>query len=359
MLPKAAYFHVFNYIDGLGPRRVIALLSYFNNRPQDIWEYYLDAPPNLIPQKSKNLLSEWKRNNNIEQEWSSIFDQSIQTVTILDDDYPQLLKEISTPPPLLYFKGVLPKLQPLITVVGTRTITDYGRQVVRHLFDSICRQSIGIISGLAFGVDEQAHRIALDNNCYTSAILGSGVDRITPYQQEPLGKEIIAQGGGIISEFRPGSKVSHGNFPRRNRLLAGISPLTIIIEAASRSGALITAHYALDFNREVASIPGSIFSPISKGCNNLIKNGAHLITSSEDILNLLPERYKQPALSSRNISLSKKEKLIMSLLTDKPQPLDILANSWEYPSAELISLLSQLEIKGLVVHSLGRGYKKG
>ena len=359
MLPDAAYFHVFNYIDGLGPRRVIALLSYFNNRPQDIWEYYLDAPPNLIPQKSKNLLRKWKRNNNIEQEWSSIFDQSIQTVTILDDDYPQLLKEIPTPPPLLYFKGVLPKLQPLITVVGTRTITDYGRQVVRHLLDSICRQGIGIISGLAFGIDEQAHRIAVDNNSYTAAILGSGVERITPYQQEPLGKEIIAQGGGIISEFRPGSKISHGNFPRRNRLLAGISPLTIIIEAASRSGALITAHYALDFNREVAAIPGSIFSPISRGCNKLIKQGAHLVASPQDILELLPSLNLGQTDLSQDIKLNEKEKKVLSLLTDKPQPIDVLAINWTDPSSELIALLSQLEIKGLVVDILGRGYKKG
>jgi DNA processing protein len=276
-----------------------------------------------------------------------------------DPEFPSLLKEIKTCPDLLYIKGALPPANmPLITVVGTRRATPYGKRMVEHLLKPLVLRGFGLVSGLAFGIDALAHELALDYGGYTAAILGSGLNRITPQQHEPLARRIIACGGAIISELPPETPIAHkGAFPRRNRLLAGISPMTLVIEAAQKSGAQITAHHAAEYGRDVGAVPGSVFSDVSIGCHSLLKKGAYVITSAEDILeiyHLLIESTYQPALPS----LSAEEQTVWQVLTKEPQPLDMIARQMTYSTAKLLTLMTQLELKGVVTNISGQGYAK-
>lgn len=201
--------------------------------------------------------------------------------------YPAILKEIPTPPALLYYQGNIKALSvPSLAVVGSRQNTPYGTSALHYLLPSVIDKGVTIISGLALGTDTIAHQLAVQNGGPTIAILGGGLDAASfyPAVNRQLGQDIINRGGLLISEFPPLCRPSRFSFPQRNRLIAALSRATLVVEAAQKSGALITADYALDFNREVLAIPGSIFSDRSQGTNQLLKSGARLINTAEDIL---------------------------------------------------------------------------
>lgn len=268
---------------------------------------------------------------------------------------PQLL-EIPQPPKHLYIEGELPNEDTiLLAVVGSRKYTSYGKEACERLIASLAGQNIAIVSGLAIGIDSIAHRAALSAGLKTIAIPGSGLSNsiLYPALNRSLAKQIIEKGGCLLSEFEPDFKATTWSFPQRNRIMAGISKAILIIEAEERSGTLITARMALDYNRDVLAVPGSIFSPSSKGSNWLIKNGATPICDGADILQALGIKNEDATLNTlKNLKLdfeelSENEKLILSSLTE-PLSKDELCEVAEIEIGELNGTLSMLEIKGYV-----------
>ena len=213
------------------------------------------------------------------------------TLTIKDSNYPKLLREISSPPPVLYVNTSRPLEElfknPAIAVVGTREITYYGRTVTQEITRDLVKRGIMIVSGLARGVDICAHTTALESNGLTIAVLGSGLDCVYPAEHQRIAK-IISENGAVISEFPLGTRPNSPNFPRRNRIISGLSLGVVVTQAAERSGTMITASFAADQGREVFAVPGPITSPYSRGTAVLINKGAKLVTNVNDILEELP-----------------------------------------------------------------------
>lgn len=208
-----------------------------------------------------------------------------EKITIQDKNYPPLLKEIHDPPQELYVWGNLkPKEKYPLAVVGTRNVSQYGKQVTTELVTELAKQGLTIISGLALGIDGLAHQSALDTNARTIAVLGSGFYHLYPREHKKLAENIVKSGGAVITEYPPDAKPTQKTFPARNRIIAGLALGVLVIEAPMRSGALITARHALEQNREVFAVPGSIYNKNSDGTNNLIKMGAKPVTNPEDIL---------------------------------------------------------------------------
>lgn len=273
-------------------------------------------------------------------------------------DIPANLLEIPGPPKVLYYQGQLPNFQEniLLAVVGSRKYSSYGREVCEKLITGLSTYPIIIVSGLAIGIDTIAHQSALRANLLTLAIPGSGLDSrvLYPSINRQLANKILDAGGCLMSESEPTDKATIWSFPKRNRLMAGLCQATLIIEAEEKSGTLITARLALDYNREVLAVPGSIFSPSSKGTNRLIEQGATLIMSSEDILKALGfeiEQGKQRELALKDLSLP--EKKIVELLQRENLSRDEIIRQSKLKITEINSLLMILELKGIIKETGG------
>ncbi len=277
---------------------------------------------------------------------------------ILPDEFPPLLKEIPDAPKFLYIEGELP--DPLehtyLAVVGSRKYSRYGEDVCGKLIEGLRGHSIVIVSGLALGIDSIAHEAALEANLKTTAIPGSGLDDavLYPASNKKLAKKILDQGGALLSEFEPNFRATPYAFPQRNRIMAGISKAVLVIEAEKKSGTLITARLALNYNRDVLAVPGSIFSKTSEGPHQLIKNGATPVTESKEILEALG--FSVENLSSETTleieNCSPEEKRILELLRE-PLPKDELIRKASLPTHAVSALLSMLEIKGIIKESGG------
>lgn len=265
-------------------QRLAAYFSDFKN----VWEAEIsDLTPAGLEENIANEFLNWRDNNPIEKIFEKLDKEKIDTVSINEPGYPQLLKEINDSPHTLFIRGKLPlDKTPTIGVVGTRKFTDYGKLACEEIVGPLARQGIIIVSGLALGIDGIAHKTTLNNKGTTVAVLGGGVDKktVAPTSHSDLAEQIIADGGAVISEYPPGFTPTAYSFPARNRIIAGLSLGTLIIEAAEKSGALITTRCALDYNREVFAVPHPINSPTGAGPNNLIKMGAKLVTKHTDIL---------------------------------------------------------------------------
>lgn len=279
------------------------------------------------------------------------FAMNIKTLTVI----PPLLKQIPQPPRQLYVLGkdlgdMLSR--PRLAVVGSRKITNYGRQVTEQLVSELARQGVVIISGLAYGVDAAAHRAALQAGGITIAVLPSPINNIAPTGHTGLAREILAKGGTLISEYAPGTVAYKGNFVERNRLVSGLADAVLITEAAARSGSLHTAGFAIDQGKEVLAVPGNINSPMSEGTNQLIKTGATPVTSTQDVLLALgldnPARQTQQVLAG----LSKAEQVIITLIKQGTHGGNELAQSSELDVSVFNQTLTMLEINGLI-KSLG------
>ncbi len=273
------------------------------------------------------------------------------------NDFPPQLLEIPDTPKSLYIVGApLPKDGLYLSVIGSRTHTSYGADVCDSLIRGLKGSDIIIVSGLALGIDSIAHRSAMKAGLKTIAFPGSGLSErmIYPATNLSLAKEILASGGSLVSEFEPAFKATQWSFPRRNRIIAGIAHATLIIEAADKSGTLITARLALDYNREVLAVPGPINSPTSLGTNLLIKQGATPITRSEDILEVFGLKQESLFDEAENElgNLSKEEKEIWEFIVE-PQSRDTIIDASGKPIQEINSLLSAMEIKGLIKEELG------
>jgi DNA processing protein len=219
----------------------------------------------------------------------------INTISPHNSNYLQIISSIAKPPKRLYFIGKLPeKRQPTVAIVGTRKPTAYGKEVTYQLAYNLARQGIVIVSGMALGVDGIAHRATLDAGGITIAILANGVDIIYPATNRGLANDILSNNGAIMSEYEPGVEARDFQFLERNRIVSGLSDAVVVTEAAARSGTLSTVMHALEQGREVFVVPGNITSPLSAGCNNLIKQGAHPITSANDVLEIIAPELLRP-----------------------------------------------------------------
>jgi DNA processing protein len=272
-------------------------------------------------------------------------------------DFPKALFEIPEPPKELWIAGEFPKENLIyLAVVGSRKNTTYGREVCEKLISGLKGYPIAIVSGFAMGIDTIAHRTAIKTNLKTVVFPGSGLseDAMYPKTNIRFMREIIEAGGCLISEFEPDFKATHWSFPMRNRLMAGISKAVLVIEAQEKSGTLITARLATEYNRDLLVVPGSIFSPNSRGINKLLRLGATPITSSDDLLEALgfekpKEEDKQQKLFQ---DLSVEEKKIVSMLRE-PIPRDELIRMMNMPTPAASALLSILEIKEIITEEMG------
>ena len=283
-----------------------------------------------------------------------------------DVDYPELLRHIPEPPPVLFTVGDASLIaRPAAAVVGSRDHSTYGAEVCRRISGLAAAAGVVIVSGMARGLDAVAHAAALDSGGSTIGVLGNGHGVIYPAANRRL-YERVAAGGLLVSEFPPGERPTAGSFPRRNRLISGLSRVTVVIEAAEGSGALITAGTALDQGREVMAVPGNITSVTSVGCNRLIRDGAAPLLEPGDLLQHFPELAAGLAASATDITgpeplpetLSAAERELAVLIGAQPLHPDELANRSRRPIAEVLSLLCALEIAGIIEQTPGRVYKR-
>lgn len=277
--------------------------------------------------------------------------------TLLPKDLPSLLKEITDPPKKLYMHGVLPPEEyKWLAIVGSRKYSNYGREAVEMLIAGLQGYPIVIVSGLALGIDALAHRAALQAGLFCVAVPGSGLDRkvLYPSTNRNLADDIVKAGGALLSEFEPDFQATTWSFPQRNRIIAGLSNAVLVVEAEQKSGALITSKFATEYNRDVFTVPGSIFSASSAGPHMLIKLGATPITSPSDLIEALG--YKADDKVKRDYSdCTEEEKKIIALL-HSPLSRDDLIDSLDIPIGQAHALLSLMELKGLIKESLGEIY---
>lgn len=291
-LEQAAYYHALNLIPQLGPVRINKLVKTCGSA-RDAWfasEQRLAAVEGFGT-KLVAQVATGRAQTDPEKAWKALIGKGIGAVTLDQEGYPALLREIHDPPPLIYYKGDLQVLhKPCLAVVGSRRHTAYGREIAHKFSARLAACGFTIVSGLARGIDTWAHQSVLTTRGVTAAVLGCGLDIYYPPENKGLLHKITHQ-GVVLSEFPPGTEPTAPNFPRRNRIISGLSMGTLVIEAGEKSGALITATFALEQGREVFAVPGSIANSCSRGCHSLIKEGAKLADGVEAILEELPDEY--------------------------------------------------------------------
>jgi DNA processing protein len=300
----------------------------------------------------------------VERELTLLQDVGGKILTFHDSLYPKRLKEIYDPPPLIYMRGELKERDDFaLSIVGSRRTSPYGRWVTEKISQEIARQGVTIVSGMARGIDSVAHGGAISGGGRTLAVLGSGVDVVYPPENRSLYGQIMDH-GAVLSEFPMGSPPEGIHFPRRNRIISGLSIGVVVIQASDESGSLITADYALEQGREVFAIPGNVGADGSRGTNRLIKEGAKLVESSDDILEeILPQwkREREEGLSKASTpeqDLSKEEKIICQLLGDSPLHIDGIIRESRLDPGRVSSLLMDLELKGLIIQWPGKCFTK-
>ena len=272
----------------------------------------------------------------------------IRTTNIQDENYPKLLKGIKNAPEVIYYRGEMKSEENCFAVVGTRRFSPYGKQVALEMAGDLAEAGLIIVSGLAPGIDTFAHTATVERRKRTIAVLGTGVDEKSIYPQSnlKLAQKILETGGALISEYPPDQRGTQFTFPQRNRIISGLSLGILVVEAKQKSGALITAHYAFEQNRKVFAIPGPIHSLNSKGCHYLIKRGAKLVESANDILKDLNLPLKE--LSSFYEGETEEENLILNVLKEEVLDIDKIIEKTKLSAAKVASTLAILEIKGKV-----------
>jgi DNA processing protein len=296
----------------------------------------------------------------VNRELKLIEEFNVSLVTIKDQSYPKNLRQIYDAPPLLYVRGSLePRDDLAISMVGSRLATSYGRTVTERIAGDLARHGVTMVSGMARGIDSAAHRGSLSVGGRTIAVLGCGVNIIYPRENRHLFEEIMAH-GAVISEFPMSTPPEGMNFPRRNRIISGLSLGVVIVQASARSGSLITARLALEQNRDVFAVPGNIGMARSQGTNRLIKQGAKLVESAEDILEEVLPRFQHQGTTSedRDFSLEEEEERVFSLLEDEPIHIDSIIAQTRMAASRISSILLQLELKGLVQQLSGKRFVK-
>ena len=280
-------------------------------------------------------------------------------ITYSDRSYPSMLKEIHDPPILFYMKGKgIPRSLPLVALVGSRNPSHYGLKIAEEMGQALAKRGVGIVSGMARGIDSAAHWGCIKGRGFTIAVLGTGVDVAYPSSNKKL-RGRITESGTVISEFPMGTSPEPRNFPRRNRIISGLSRGVVIVEATKKSGSLITASSGLDQGREVFAVPGNIYSLKSTGCHFLIKQGAKLVENPDDILEELGLTYDNSFKSDNmndppRLPMEASEKHIYDMIGDYPTHIDQIAKSGQLEPAEASSILMRMELKGVIKQLPGK-----
>jgi len=299
----------------------------------------------------------------VEKELVLLKEAGGKMITLRDEDYPMRLKDIYDPPALLYVRGELRREDELaIAIVGSRKTSPYGRWFTEKIGQDLARHGVTVVSGMARGIDSVAHMGALQGGGRTIAVLGCGVDVIYPSENRNLFHQIIEH-GAVLSEFPMGSPPEGGHFPRRNRIISGLSIGVVIVQASAESGSLITAGYALEQGREVFAVPGNVGAEGSRGTNQLIKEGAKLVESTEDILEEILPQWKRekeilPKAETPVPDLSEEEMLLYRLLGESPLHIDAIIRESQLDPGRVSSLLLNLELKGLISQWPGKCFSK-
>ena len=352
------YIIGFSKVLEIGPVKFSQVISLFGTA-EKAWEAPISRfQPLNLGEKILAAIEKVRKETDPEKELKKCEKLGVSILTPADESYPKLLKEIYDPPFILYVRGQLKAEDAVaLAVVGSRRMSSYGYSVIESLVPPLCFAGLTIVSGLAFGVDAAAHKAVVSARGRAIAVLASGVDRLTPTANAKLGQTIISDGlGAIISEFPLGTDPQPFYFPRRNRIISGLSLGVLVIEAADKSGSLITAHSALEQGRDVFSVPSSIFNSVGIGTNKLIKEGAKMVLSPEDILSELDiPSLKGTVKASNSYPLTEEETALFSSIETDELHIDEIVRRSDLPISKVNSVLTLLEIKGMV-KNIGNGY---
>ncbi|MFH1207085.1 MAG: DNA-processing protein DprA [Patescibacteria group bacterium] len=352
------YWIAWSHVESIGPQKFKLLNAYFPSMEAAWHSGRYDLKQSGLSDKDIITFSARRDELDPAQLFEKIQKLNISIITVIDAAYPRRLKEIHSPPSVLYVKGTLPAhLDLALAVVGTRKTSPYGRTITPTLVGALARTGVIIVSGLALGIDALSHQAAVDAGGQTIAVLGCGLDEIYPVSNRHLADEITAHGGAIVSEYPPGTRPLRQHFPARNRIISGLSRGVLVIEGSEDSGSLITARCAIDQNREVLAVPGNIMSKTSAGPNNLIKMGAKAVTSTEDILAALDlELAEQFRENSAIIPASPDEEKLLGCIGHEPVHIDEIIQKSKLNTSIINSTLTMMEMKGIVRHLGGMYY---
>ena len=357
-LPEQAYWVGFHHVKFIGPARLRRLLDTFGSLER-AWHASPTELRRCLEERSIRELLETRATLDLPATMAGLQQTGARVTVLADDGYPALLREIPAPPPVLYYRGELIETdRNAVAIVGTRRMTPYGREMTARISGELARAGVTIVSGLARGVDGVAHHAALDAGGRTIAVLGSGVNKIYPPEHRKLAQRIAEQ-GAVLSDYVPDTPPDGVNFPPRNRIISGLSLAVVVIEAPDRSGALITVDFAADHGRDVFAVPGQVNSPNSSGCNRLLREGARLVRSADDILeDLHISRTGEPLPVQSSLPVSDEDRRLLSVMTSAPQHIDDLAALSDYPVTEVSSRLMMLELQGLVRNAGAQHYAR-
>lgn len=351
------YWVALTSFKGFGPKRMLRLIRRFPSMERAFHAGAIELIEAGIEPAIANRFLQERIHLDPQPLMRAMEVEGVRAVTYNDPDYPPLLKEIFDPPAVLYVRGSLPDPdRKHLAVVGSRRATRYGLKATEQLIEPAAKSGVVIVSGLAYGIDAAAHDAALRAGGTTIAVLASGLDQdnIYPSRHRALASNILASGGALVSEYPVGTPSLKQHFPVRNRIVAGLSHGTLVVEAAIKSGSLITARSAMDSNRDVFAVPGPIDSAMSEGPNTLIKNGATPVTQPEDLFGIEP----LPEPVSTYTPANEDEERILKRLSDIPTHADDLIRSTGMPASHLLSLMTLMELKGGVRHEGGRFYTR-
>lgn len=351
------YWIGFNLVRGIGAVRFQQILSYFGDL-SIAWQAPEEAFQKAgLPDRALANLLRLRGETDLDRLYESILEKEVTVLTLMDKDYPKLLREIDQSPPVLYIKGELtPADEFAVAMVGTRRVTAYGQQITRDASIYLAGHGLTVVSGLARGVDALAHQHALKAGGRTIAVLGSGIDVIYPPEHRKLADAII-ENGALISDYPMGTQPEGVNFPPRNRIISGLSLATIVVEAGERSGALITADFAAEQGRDVFAVPGNVLSPMSRGTNYLIQKGAYAMISPQDVLDVLDLAQVDDYKTARQVlPADTTEAKILQIMDFEPIHVDEICNEVGLAIEKVSAALTMMELKGMVQHVGGMRY---
>lgn len=353
-------------IEGIGDVSAKALLAYCGSAREVFKQKkaVLQKIPGIGEVNAGSIVSSKSVLLRAEEECSFISKYNIQPLFFTNPNYPQRLKYCSDSPVLLYYKGNADlNCERIIAVVGTRKPSEYGKEMTRKLIEDLSYSGILIVSGLAYGVDVLAHKTALENNLSTVGVIGHGLDRMYPQSHDKIAKRMLHQ-GGLLTDFMSGTNPDAVNFPKRNRIVAGICDALIVVESKRTGGSLITATIANSYNKDVFAIPGQANHSLAEGCNGLIKrNKAALIENAEDLLFAMQwQKIEKTKLSNKQIplllNLSEEEKTIIQLFSEKKSiHVDEISQITQMPISKVSAHLLQLEFSNLIKSKPGKQYE--
>jgi DNA processing protein len=353
-MDERACWVVLNTAAGIGPIRFQRLLAVCGSAHNAWHAADLELAAAGLERRTIESIRKLRQRTTPDQALHTLVRLGITPLTLLDDEYPLNLRQVADPPPVLFARGKLAEADAsAVALVGTRRATSYGEAVAERLTRDLASAGVTVVSGLAKGIDTVVHRAAVQAGGRTIAVLGNGLDQVYPVENTGLARKIVdARAGALVSEFAPGIPPDAVNFPRRNRIISGLSRVTVILEAGEPSGALITADFALEQGRDVLAVPGSIFSPTCAGTNQLLKQGATPVTCADDILDVLNSNtlgsmidHTEPV---RDVpELAGDETTVWRALSPEPRHIDVLARDLTMRPGEVSATLAVLELKGL------------